>query len=247
MGIRIVRVLDLFSGTQSVKKACDIFVKEYLEKYGIVIEIDYIGIDIYSPEEENLILDLSQDDIVNKVVAILPKGWIPDFIWASPVCNKFSITTAVKGGTLYFEKTRQGIKPRTNLGPLKITNFKNYTKEKIQLETALHIKLVNNMVNIIEHYNTNYVIENPYTSYIEHFLPTLIVKNKVSYCMYGYDYKKDTAIYSNCILNLKKCNHNKHVSVIGKHKVKNNSKANYQQRASVPPLLIKQILNIFLG
>ena len=230
----MIKVLDLFSGTQSVKKA--LVLNE--------IEHEYYGIDIYSPEEENIILDLSQDNIVDKVIAALPKDWEPDFIWASPVCSKFSISMAVKGGTVYFEKTKQGIKPRENMEVLENTSWKSIKKESIDFETKLHIKLVRNMVKIIEHYNVNYVIENPYTSYIEHYLPLLIVKNKVSYCMYGFDYKKDTAIYTNQVLNLKTCNHTTHDTDVWNFRDKKKIKG-YANRASVPPQLIHDILKLF--
>ena len=43
-----MRILDLFSGTQSVRKALD----------ELNVDYEYYGIDIYSPEQENVILDL---------------------------------------------------------------------------------------------------------------------------------------------------------------------------------------------
>jgi hypothetical protein len=42
----MIKILDLFSGTQSVKKALDL----------MNIEYEYYGIDIYSPEDDNIIL-----------------------------------------------------------------------------------------------------------------------------------------------------------------------------------------------
>ena len=236
----MIKILDLFSGTQSVRKALDLYNVEY----------EYYGIDIYSPEEENIILDLSQDDIVNKVIVALPNNWQPDFIWASPVCNKFSIATAVKGGNLYFEKTSTGVKPRTNLKPLQDTNFKKYTLDTITKETTLHLKLVSNMQLILNYYNVNFVIENPRTSYMVYFLNVLYVPNKVDYCMYGFDYKKPTTIYSNYNLGLKTCNHIKsHDSKIGTIAAhKKTFQANvgkYADRASVPPQLIIDIFKRF--
>lgn len=73
--------------------------------------------------------------------------------------------------------------------------------------------------------------------------------------MYGFDYKKPTTIYSNYNLSLRTCNHNYHKETIGTVRVKHNStfggKVNsisrYAQRASVPPLLIKSIISIFLN
>jgi len=232
----MLKILDLFSGTQSVRKALD----------NMGIEYEYYGIDIYSPEEENIILDLSQEDIAEKVINVLPKDWKPDFIWASPVCNKFSIATAVKGGTVYFEKTNNGIKPRENLEPLKNTQFKDYTLETITKETTLHLKLVYNMQLILNYYDTNFVIENPRTSYMVYYLDVLYVPNKVDYCMYGFDYKKPTTIYSNYNLGLKTCNHYIHGTKIGSHKKTFQANVGkYSDRASVPPKLIEDILNLF--
>ena len=226
----MVKILDLFSGTRSVRKALDT----------MDIEYDYIGIDIYSPEEQNLILDLSQDDIVAKVVAALPKDWIPDFIWASPVCGRFSVATSTLGGNLYFERTRQGIKVRGNFTVLD-NRYRNYTKEYIQGEANLHLKIVRNMEKILQYYDVDFVIENPRTSFMVHLLNPMYVINKVDYCMYGFEYQKPTTIYSNYNLDLKSCNHKTHNKNFQDHVGK------YSDRASVPPLLIKQILNIFLG
>ena len=226
-----MNVLDLFSGTRSVEKALDI----------MEVDFEYYGIDIYSPEKENIILDLSEDNIVDKVIEVLPKGFKPDFIWASPVCRLFSIATAVQGGNVYFERTRQGIKPRTNLEPLQNTQFKNYTQEYINEETTLHLKLVENMNKIIKHYDCDFVIENQRSSYMVHVLDPLYVPNRVDYCRYGFDYKKPTTIYSNHNLGLKTCNHEKH------EKTFQCDIKQYAERASVPPLLIKEILNKYVG
>ena len=238
----MLKVLDLFSGTQSVRKALD----------KMNIEYEYYGIDIYSPEEENIILDLSQDDIVNKLKEKLPKGWVPDFIWASPVCDKFSVASGVEGGNLYFEKVKHGIKIRENFKPLATSYiFKKFDTSKIKPEATFAIKLVENMNSIINHYNCDFVIENPYSSYMIYFLPPMLIKNKVNYCMYGYSYAKPTAIYSNYVLNLKTCNHKNHPKKIGQTKGRpsgyDGNIATYQERSSVPPLLIIDILKHFIG
>lgn len=226
-----IKILDLFSGTQSVRKALDLMGVEY----------EYYGIDIYSPEEENIILDLSQDNIVDRLLEVLPSGWQPDFIWASPVCNKFSIATAVKGGTVYFEKTKYGVTPRTNLQPLQNSQFKNYTLETITNETTLHLTLVKNMQTILDYFDTNFVIENPRTSYMVYYLNPMYVPNKVDYCRYGFEYKKPTTIYSNYNLGLKTCNHIKHAKTFQSDIQK------YSERASVPPELVAEILHKFIG
>lgn len=230
----MIRVLDLFSGTQSVLKG--------LIERGLVRDIDfeYYGFDIYSPEGENIILDLSQDNIINKVIELLPKDWKPNFIWASPVCSKFSVACAARGGNVYFEFDGVGIKPRENLEPLKHTQYKNYTLEKVQGDAKLHLKLVENMQKIIDYYSCDFVIENPRTSHINKVLSPLYVINKVDYCMYGFKYKKPTTIYSNYVLDLKTCNHKEHETSFQDDVHK------YSDRASVPPKLIGDILKIFI-
>jgi hypothetical protein len=224
------KILDLFSGTCSVKKALDT----------MDIEYEYYGIDIYSPEEENLILDLSQDDIVDKLVAALPKGWIPDFIWNSPVCNKFSTVHRCDNGNYYYEKTSTGLKPRENFNIRLPYNYENKDFEQAKLDAKLHLKLVNNMLEIIDYFDCDFIIENPLNSFIERLMPFEYKKNRVDYCRYGFDYQKPTAIYSRDLLGLKTCNHNR------KHKLSVQDMGDYARKSSVPPLLIKQILNIFL-
>jgi hypothetical protein len=125
--------------------------------------------------------------------------------------------------------------------------------EQIQKEAAYHLNLVSNMQKVIDYYDCNFIIENPATSYIKNFLNPLYIMNRADYCMYGFDYKKPTTLYSNYVLNLKTCNHKQHDRKIGSRTTKQKygetqGKVNrYQQRASVPPKLVKQILTIFLG
>ena len=235
------KMLDLYGGTQSNKKGLDL----------LDIEYKYYAIDIYSPEGENIILDLSQDDIVEKLVEVLPKGFKPDLLWMGIPCNKFSLATAVKGGNLYFQKDGKNIKIREDFEVLKNTVYKNKNTETIQEEAALAIKLVNNAIEIANYYDCDFIIENPWSSYIVHFLDPMLIRNKVDYCMYGYDYQKPTCIYSNYVLNLKTCNHTElHTAKIGskttKKDIKQNKNFSYQQKASVPPLLIQEILKHFI-
>ena len=76
----------------------------------------------------------------------------------------------------------------------------------------------------------------------------MYIANKVDYCMYGFDYKKSTTLYSNYNLGLKTCNHtNGHKQKIGTIRKENQTTVgSYQQRAAVPPLLIKEVLKKFL-
>ncbi len=141
---------------------------------------------------------------------------------------------------MYFEKTKQGIKVREDLEPLQGTQFKDYTLEYIKQETTLHLKLVENMQKIIDFYGCDFVIENPSHSYMKNVLNPMYVMNRVDYCMYGFKNKKPTIIFSNSVLDLKKCNHK------GIHEETfQGNVGKYVDRASVPPLLIKSIINMF--
>jgi hypothetical protein len=227
------KVLDLFSGTQSVLKG--------LLLKGLVrnIDFEYYGIDIYSPEGENIILDLSQDDIVDKVIKVLPKDWKPDFIWASPVCNKFSVVNRMKNGNFYYEKTQNGLKPREDYDCKWPFNYENKNLEEARGDAILHLKLVDNMLKIIEYYDCDFVIENPLHSFMERLMPFDFKKNRADYCAYGFDYQKPTAIYSRYLLPLYKC------SGDHEHKLSVQDMSNYARKSSVPPKLIEQILTIF--
>ena len=72
-------------------------------------------------------------------------------------------------------------------------------------------------------------------------MPFNYKKNRADYCMYGFDYKKPTAIYSNYLLKLKQCD-GEH-----EHKLQVQDMSNYARKSSVPPKLIMDILNIFKG
>lgn len=97
----MLKILDLFAGTQSTRKAIEL----------MTIEYDYKGVDIYSPEEENIIFDLSQDNIVEKLKEVLG-DWKPDIIWASPLCTTFSRATCIKNGTLSYVLENEQVRIR---------------------------------------------------------------------------------------------------------------------------------------
>lgn len=80
-----MKVLDLFSGTQSIAKE---FRAKGHQTYTVELDKKHEGIDWYED-----ILNISAQDIIDRF------GY-PDVIWASPPCEKFSVASIGK----YWEK-----------------------------------------------------------------------------------------------------------------------------------------------
>lgn len=239
----MLKILDLCAGTRSVKKAFP--------------ECDYKGIDIYSPEGKNILLDLTQEDIVKKLLEKLG-DWKPDFIWASPVCNKFSMSTTGKNGNTYFvvegddirlRKPEEYIDVKHNGYNKKPENWNRYYEEGKQA-LVLH----KSIVKIINYFNVPFVIENPAYA-LTRYVYKQYVRNVCDYCEYGFDYKKPTAIYSNIELNLKRCNKNRPHEHLKFDRISsknwpthwNRDISIYANRSSVPPKLIKTIISRAVG
>lgn len=265
------KILDLFAGTQSVRKALnDLFEIDYWDLrngvlYGQIERTDfsdvwledvvaYIGIDIDSPEEYNTILNLNQDDIVKKLVDKLPKDWKPDFIWASPVCNKFSAATTGPKGNTYFvvenneiriRRAHEYLQVKHNQYNLKPENWNRYVEE-----AQLAMKLHKNLVEIINYYNVPFAIENPANA-LSKYIYKDYVRNVCEYTAYGFEYKKPTAIYSNQDLGLRKGLIHKDQRVLRFDRINKTDKwpthwnrdiSIYANRSSVPPRLILDVI-----
>ena len=229
-----MKILDLFSGLQSVKKA--------LEKDS---EIDYKGIDIYDPDEnyKNIKLDLTQDDIIEYVKNLLG-NWKPDVIWASPVCNKFSIATTGPGGNTYFIVENGNIRPRKKEEYIHVKhnkfNLKPERWDEFANEANLALKMYDNMKKIIEYYKVPFFIENPKNALSKYILKEYI-KNFTNYCMWDDSFsKKPTTIYSNRKFDLEKCNHSKHENNL-EYMKKPKGVKQYAYRSRVPKKLIKKL------
>lgn len=110
-------------GTQSVRKALEPLVCR--DPNNIGQGLDYKGIDIYSPEGENIIFDLSQDNIVEKLKEVLG-DWKPDFIWASPLCTTFSRATCIPNGTLAYIEDKGKLSIRQDFSMITHNNYVNY-------------------------------------------------------------------------------------------------------------------------
>lgn len=172
-----MRVLELFKGTGSIGKSLK----------SINENIEVISLDIekkYNPTHLCNILDFDYKQYPNNYF---------DIIWGSPPCDKFSHLRncwkgrKLKNGIILTEEIIQKEIETIGLPPLyKLQEIINYFKPKY------------------------YFIENPATSkmknYIDHNFLYDINKYIVSYCKYGFDYKKNTAIWTNLKgFNPKKC------------------------------------------
>ena len=157
-----------------------------------------------------------------------PVGYF-DIIWASPECKIFS----------HLQYTWIGRK------------WKN--KQELKEQRDIHSKFIKKTIEIIKYFNpTFYFIENPLQSKIWDYVEDEY-KNKfviVDYCYFEYNYKKPTKILTNKELENKRCSCKKHDMRIGLHGckmenavVKKKDNTNLMDRYSIPPLLLKYLLN----
>ena len=151
-----------------------------------------------------------------------------DIVWASPECKVFSqlqnTLLGRKGGSINKEELI-----------------------KKQLENS---KYILKTIEIIKYLNPKYYfIENPQYSTIWNYIPQEFnIGVNVSYCMFGYDYKKNTRILTNkvlenCLCKKKNkvfecCGLSKHKSSIGKL---GSQKQTLLERYSIPQDLLKYL------
>ncbi len=219
-----MRVLELFKGTGSVEKAFK----------SIDTNIEVISLDIekkYNPTHLCNILDFDYKQY--------PKNHF-DIIWGSPPCDKFSHLRncwkgrELKNGIILTEEIIQKEIETIGLPPLyKLQEIINYFKPKY------------------------YFIENPSTSkmknYIDHNFLYDINKYIVSYCKYGFDYQKNTAIWTNLKgFNPKICNKNNLCNSISNNKHLKDVSKNYgggtnrEDRYRIPQPLLIELFNLCL-
>ena len=193
---------DLFGGGQnSIYNT----VKEYN------LPIDVYTFDITEPQHDKQFkLDLSSKDVIEKLKHY-PR---PDIISASPLCQSFSIATAIKGGgTIGWKKLKdKSIQIRTLEEIKYCLTLNKYMKSwnpEVMLERAkLGKRCLENTLLIIEYFKPKYFyIENPklslmwnYTKFnkdIEYFY------NHTNYSSYGFLTFKPTTFLSNIQLDLR--------------------------------------------
>jgi hypothetical protein len=180
------------------------------------------------------ILPLEHIDLPMDIMQFIPAmlgDWVPDMVWASPPCETYSCITRMKGGgNFYYQSLYDksgkvvGVKPRVNFSIDK--RLKGH-REKATLKATQHRGFVNKTVEIIQYYTAVnhglvWFIENPATGCIRYILDGKIkgmVENKTTYCMYSTEYRKETSIFSNMVLDLKYCPRHKEgvVDLCGGH------------------------------
>jgi hypothetical protein len=153
-----------------------------------------------------------------------------DIVWASPPCETFScarkcnIGRRVKGELMTAERLHQDME---NIGvPIlrKTQELIQYLKPKA------------------------WFIENPYTGNMKEYIAEKPII--VDYCMFGYDYRKRTAVWSNLVLESKMCDkshlvNNRHLrTAIGSSKTQlgQGGSRSKSGRYSVPELLVQYLL-----
>jgi len=104
------------------------------------------------------------------------------------------------------------------------------------------VPMVDKVFEIIDYFNPQYfIIENPKNSRMKQYINDLIPFYDVEYCMYGYDYKKPTRLWTNIEgFEIKSCNHKKHIGTIG-DKTEGNISNKYE-KYKIPEKLIKDLL-----
>ena len=201
-----MKLLELFKGTGSVSKVAKKLTYE-------IVSLDFDP--IYTPDIETDILDWNYKKFYKDT------KFVPDFIWASPPCNTFSILAYplkernTKTGEPYSDRAKEGNKILYRT--LKIIDF---------------FKKINP--------NLKFVIENPRGMMRLDDTMKKLILNFTHYCLYGDKRIKPTDFFSNMDLKLKnpkeeKCK-GKTVEVV---------KVPLNERYKIPSKLILQIFNIF--
>jgi len=179
-------------------------------------------------------LDLSDADICTNIMDWNFKEFATgyfDVIWASPPCDTFSIARF------------------KNIGR------HNITRESIETDILeIGLPLLRKTEEILEYFKPKYYfIENPDSGAMKRF-----INNRhyyvVDYCMYGFEYRKRTRIWTNLLdFEPKVCNkicgafyNGKHIrsAIGGNTKQKGQgSGINKSLRYRIPPLLIKDLFS----
>ena len=199
-----MRVLELFAGTHSVGKVAE-------ERGHEVVSLDLQGSDIN--------IDILKWDYKSAY----PEGYF-DYIHASFPCETFSWCRKC-----YYGK------------PLKVHNpvWAIPTEDKIIFNEEMYyndqktvgVPLMMKSLEIIEYFKPSYyTMENPFCGDAKVYMPVDIPYTDITYCKYGFPYKKKTRIWNNlpnyvgrfcksdCEFMVKTANHKYHLQNCGNQK-----------------------------
>jgi site-specific DNA-cytosine methylase len=208
-----MKLLELFKGTGSISKVA----KDH--------NFEIISLDIESCYEPDINEDILKWDYKKYQKE---NNYIPDFIWASPPCNTFSILNY----------------PRHNRCPITAYPFSD--------EAIKGTEILYKTLDIIDYFKSLnpkllYVIENPIGMMRKDKKMKLLQRQSTYYCLYGDKKRKATDFFNNFPnnLNLLKmpfhCKHKfKHINIQDMH-----GKKNINFRYSIPKKLVEHIINEF--
>ena len=177
-------------------------------------------------------------DILNLEVKNLPKEWRnPTVIWASPPCTSFSV--------------------------MSIPHYWKNGKPK-SYKTFIGLALAKKTIELIQDLKPKYwFIENPTGMLRKQFFMLNLPRKTITYCQYGFKYRKSTDIWNNCFnwIPKKPCKNGSNCHQEARRGMKSgiqgvavkglpsmaNWKNNAIERGILPPLLIEEIVKACNG
>ena len=164
-----MKILELFSGGQSVARCA--------RELGHTV----LTLDISPKHGPDLCMS-----VLGFIPGITIPAFVPDFIWASPPCESYSLARS------------------------------SVTKDEMEEAMRAADKLIAHTLRIIRFYKCHFCIENPASSRLwkrEVAMPLKEYEGAkpptfgciTSYCSFGMQYRKDTRIASSFPLNLPRC------------------------------------------